>query len=90
MATIKFITATGGLSTAETLLQFINKHPEGSTIKELSYGLNRPISMINLSLKDLVNKKQIKVTLSDNRMQRLVFPKLEDKRKILIKLLRRL
>ncbi len=90
MATIKFITATGGNTTAESLLEFIDKHPEGSTIKQLSNRLNRPVSMINLSLNDLINRKKVKVKLSNSRMQRLIFPRVQDKRSILIKLLRRL
>lgn len=87
MATIKFITASGGLSTPETLLQIISKHPEGSTIKQLSNSLNRPVSMINLCLNNLLTEKKVKIKLSENRMQRLVFPQQFDKRKILIQLL---
>ncbi len=90
MTMIKFITATGGLTTAESLLEVINQYPNGSTIKQLSVNLNRPVSMINLTLKTLISQKQVKVKVSDNRMQRLVFPKKLDKRSYLIALLNRL
>ncbi len=91
MATIKFIHSSGGVATTEQLLQIINQHPEGSTMKELSQIINRPVSMINLCLKTLIIKKQIKVELSQSRMQKLFFPKFkEDKRSHLIKLLRKL
>jgi hypothetical protein len=90
MAMIKFVTATGGLSTAESLLQVINQYPNGSTIKQLSINLNRPVSMINLALKTLISQKRVKVKVSDNRMQRLVFPEQLDKRSHLIELLNRL
>ena len=93
MATIKFITSSGGFATTESLLQVINQHPEGSTIKQLSQSINRPVSMINICLKTLISQKQVKVKLSNNRMQRLVFPRShqpDNKRSILIKLLNRL
>lgn len=89
MATIKFITGSGGISTIEKLLEVINQNPEGSTIKQLSQSINRPVSMINLALKTLVSQKQVRVRLSNNRMQKIVFPRLKDKRSILIKLVRR-
>ncbi len=90
MATIKFISSSGGRSTTEKLLEVINQNPDGSTIKQLSQSINRPVSMINIALKTLVSQKQVKVRLSNNRMQKIVFPRLKDKRSILIKLLRRL
>jgi DNA-binding IclR family transcriptional regulator len=92
MATIKFITASGGLATTERVLQVINQYPEGCSIKQLSQMLNRPVSMINLCIKTLVTNKQVKVQLSDDQMQRLVFPRFNqlDKRSNLIRLLSRL
>ena len=93
MATIKFITGSGGLATTETLLEAINQYPDGCTIKQLSQSINRPVSMINICLKTLISQKQVKVKLSNNRMQRIVFPRSnqqDKKRSILIKLLNRL
>ena len=71
---IKFIKARGGISTRERLLQIINENPEGCTLKQLSDIINRPVSMINLCLNSLISQKQIKVKLSENRMQKLLYP----------------
>jgi hypothetical protein len=99
MATIKLISGSGGLATTETLLHLINQHPEGSTLKQLSQIINRPVSMINLCLKTLLSQKQVRVRLSQNKMQRLIFPQSlkreklvnpDNKRSQLIKLLSRL
>lgn len=75
MVTIKLIKARGGLSTAERLLQIINQNPNGCTVKQLSQAINRPVSMINICLKTLISKKQVKVNLSNNQMQRIYFPR---------------
>jgi hypothetical protein len=99
MATLKLISSRGGLTTTEILLELINQHPEGSTIKQLSQMINRPVSMINLCLKTLLTQKQVQVSLSQNKMQRLIFPQSptrkktvnpDKKRSILIQLLSRL
>lgn len=99
MATLKLISSSGGLTTTEILLDLINQHPEGSTIKQLSQMINRPVSMINLCLKTLLSQKQVQVQLSQNKMQRLIFPQSlkreklvnpDNKRSHLIKLLSRL
>lgn len=70
---LKLISARGGLSTTEMLLQVIKKSPNGCTIKYLSRTLNRPVSMINLSLKSLIINKQIRVQLSENGMQKIIY-----------------
>ncbi|AFZ55533.1 hypothetical protein [Cyanobacterium aponinum] len=69
-----FIEARGGLTTSEQLLGVINQHPQGLglTIKQLSYSINRPVSMINLCLKQLSSRKQVKIQLRG--MQKLVYP----------------
>lgn len=73
MANLIFIKARGGLSTSETLLRVINQNPQGLTIKQLSNNINRPVSMINICLKQLSSRKQITIQLSG--MQRLIYPK---------------
>ncbi len=57
MSNLIFIKARGGLTTGERLLQVINQYPDGCTIKHLSNSINRPVSMINLSLKALIRPK---------------------------------
>lgn len=69
-----FIEARGGLTTSEQLLGVINQHPQGLTIKQLSHIINRPVSMINLCLKQLSSRKQVKIQLRG--MQKLVYPKI--------------
>jgi len=72
MTNLIFIEARGGLTTSETLLQVINQHPQGLTIKQLSNSINRPVSMINLCLKQLSGRKQVKIQLKG--MQKLIYP----------------
>lgn len=72
MTNLIFIEARGGLSTSEILLQLIKQNPQGLTLKQLSNSINRPVSMINLCLKQLSNQKQIKIELKG--MQRLIYP----------------
>lgn len=71
MARIKFIKARGGLNTTETILQIIQLNPGGLTLKSLSKEMNRPVSMLNICLNNLIQSKQIKVKLSDNKMQKI-------------------
>lgn len=73
MNNIIFIKARGGLTTGEVLLNVINQHPQGLTLKQLSNSINRPISMINICLKQLSGSKEVKIQLRG--MQRLVYPK---------------
>jgi DNA-binding IclR family transcriptional regulator len=73
MSNLIFIEPRGGLTTGERLLQVIDQYPQGCTIKHLSKTINRPVSMINLCLKQLTSSKQITIQLSG--MQRLIYPK---------------
>jgi len=72
MTNLIFIEARGGLTTSETLLQVINENPQGLTLKQLSNIINRPVSMINICLKQLSSRKQIKIQLRG--MQKLIYP----------------
>ncbi|MGI0479936.1 hypothetical protein ACN4EE_04015 [Geminocystis sp. CENA526] len=72
MVNIIFIEARGGLTTSETLLQVINQNPQGLTLKQLSNTINRPVSMINICLKQLSSKKQVIIRLRG--MQKLIYP----------------
>ena len=71
MVKIKFIQPRGGLSTSEKILQIIQQNPQGMTIKSLSQQMNRPISMLNICLRILIKDKQVKVKLSENKMQQI-------------------
>jgi len=56
---IKIIRSTPGPTTMDQVLDLVNLYPYGVTARELSEQLNRPISMINLCLKSLVNFQQV-------------------------------
>ena len=71
MPTIKFIKARGGMTTNEMILQAMEQYPQGMTIKSISQELNRPISMLNICLRNLIKDKQVKAKLSENKMQRI-------------------
>ena len=59
MIKINIITATPGISTEEQILQLIQSRQTGMTIKEIRKILNRPISMIQVCLKELIASKAI-------------------------------
>jgi predicted transcriptional regulator len=57
--TIKIIRPTSGLNTSDRILELLQENPRGMTVKSLSDRLNRPVSMIHISLKSLVATKKI-------------------------------
>ena len=59
MIEINLISATPGIGTHEQILQLIKARNTGITIKEISRLINRPISMIQICLKDLIADKAI-------------------------------
>ena len=59
MTTIKIISATPGPTTTEQILELIKSQATGMTIREISSEINRPISMLQVYLKQLVSSKQI-------------------------------
>ena len=56
---IQIISATPGISTHEKILDIIQTRNTGITIKEISKTITRPISMVQLCLKDLISSKDI-------------------------------
>jgi predicted transcriptional regulator len=56
---IKIISASPGPSTSEQILSMIQTQSTGITIKQLSNNLHRPVSMIQVCLKNLIATKQI-------------------------------
>ncbi|MBD2395807.1 winged helix-turn-helix domain-containing protein [Cyanobacterium aponinum FACHB-4101] len=73
MARIKFIKSRGGLTTTERILQIIQENPKGLTLKSLKQEINRPVSMLNICLKTLIQTKQIRVIveLSEDQVQKI-------------------
>lgn len=69
MTNLIFIKARVGLTTSEILLQVINQNPNELTLKQLSNSINRPVSMINICLKQLSSAVQLM------RIQRLIYPR---------------
>ncbi|MCC0176491.1 winged helix-turn-helix domain-containing protein [Waterburya agarophytonicola K14] len=59
MIQINIISATPGISTREQILQLIQTRTTGITIKEIGKLINRPISMIQVCLKDLIAERAI-------------------------------
>ncbi len=59
VTTIKIISATPGPTTTEQILELIKSQSTGMTIKEISSQINRPVSMLQVYLKQLVSSKQI-------------------------------
>jgi hypothetical protein len=56
---IKIITPTPGITTSEKILQIIEDRETGITIRQLSEMVNRPISMLQICLNQLISSKQI-------------------------------
>ena len=56
---IQIISASPGMTTQEQVLQLVNERKTGITIKEIKQILNRPISMIQIHLKELIADKAI-------------------------------
>lgn len=59
MIGIKIINATPGPSTTDLVLELIQRQATGTTVKEISNTLNRPVSMIQACLKKLISSKHI-------------------------------
>ena len=59
MIEIEIISATPGMSTQEQVLELIRERKTGITIKEIKRILNRPISMIQIHLKELIADKAV-------------------------------
>ncbi len=57
---IRILTPTPGKTTTEQILELIQNNPQGLTIGELQQQLNRPVSMLQICLKDLMADKLIK------------------------------
>lgn len=59
MIEIKIISASPGTSTQEQVLKLVQARKTGITIKEIKSIVNRPISMIQIHLRELIADKAI-------------------------------
>ena len=58
-----------GLTTTDRLLESIHNHPEGLTIRQLADRLNRPVSMLQICLKNLIASRKVAVRHQNNGQQ---------------------
>jgi DNA-binding transcriptional regulator YiaG len=49
------------ITTTDRLLELISQHPDGLTIKELADRLNRPISMLQICLKNSIASQKVAI-----------------------------
>nr|ADN18380.1 hypothetical protein Cyan7822_6629 [Gloeothece verrucosa PCC 7822] len=56
---ICIIKATPGPDTKTLILKLLRQHPFGMTVTEISQALNRPVSMVNICLRELHSLKEI-------------------------------
>ena len=59
MIKINIISATPGITTEEQILRIIQAKNTGVTVKQIGKILNRPISMIQVYLKELIASKAV-------------------------------
>ena len=74
MTHIKIISATPGLNTEEKLSQLIEERKTGITIKEMSQKVNRPVSMLQICLKQLISAKKVCVRKSKVSNNLIYYP----------------
>ncbi|BAU64980.1 hypothetical protein STA3757_23580 [Stanieria sp. NIES-3757] len=64
MTKIKIINSISGKNTTQQILETIQIYQDGITIQTLSKSLNRPVSMLQICLKNLIALKEISVRKS--------------------------
>ena len=69
MAIIELTPDFPGLTTTDRLLESIHNHPEGLTIRQLADRLNRPVSMLQICLKNLIASRKVAVRHQNNGQQ---------------------
>lgn len=75
MIEIKIISATPGVNTREQILEIVRAQNTGITIKEISKLINRPISMIQVYLKDLIAVKAVRSRKNKVGVGLIYYPK---------------
>jgi len=71
---LKIISATPGPRTAEQILVLIETRATGITLRELSRSLNRPRSMIQVCLKQLISEGRVYVHKNKTGMNLIYYP----------------
>ncbi|WP_319422412.1 winged helix-turn-helix transcriptional regulator [Pleurocapsa sp. FMAR1] len=75
MIEINIISSTPGISTHAQILQIIQARNTGITIKEISKIVNRPVSMIQVCLKDLISSEAIFIRKNKVGVGLIYYPK---------------
>ena len=75
MVPIKIIDPQPGKNTQEIVKEIIELRNTGITIKELSQQLNRPVSMLQICLKELISSKEIVARQSKVSKTLIYYPK---------------
>jgi predicted transcriptional regulator len=68
------IEPTPGKTTAERILELLQEHEQGMTIKQLSSTLNRSVSMVQRCLKILMADGLVYARLKAGGMQLIYYP----------------
>ncbi len=74
MTNLKIINATPGPRTVEQILELIQTRATGITLRELSRSLNRPRSMIQVCLKQLISEGRVCVHKNKTGMSLIYYP----------------
>ncbi|AFZ35194.1 hypothetical protein Sta7437_1629 [Stanieria cyanosphaera PCC 7437] len=74
MTKIKIINAISGKNTTQQILETIQIYQDGITIQALSKSLNRPVSMLQICLKNLIALKKISVRKSKTDLSLIYYP----------------
>lgn len=75
MIHIKIITATPGLNTQEKLSELIEERKTGITITEMSQKVNRPVSMLQICLKQLISANKVRARKSKVSNNLIYYPR---------------
>ena len=75
MTKIKIITAEPGQDIKEKIIAIVETRKTGITIRELSQKFNRPVSMLQICLKQLVSSKQIVARQSKVNSNLIYYPR---------------
>lgn len=71
---IRIVTATPGITTTQQVINLIVAHPQGISAKEISHQLHRPISMIQICLKNLKSSRCIYSRTNQQNRQLIYYP----------------
>ena len=75
MISIKIISPTPGITTKEQVLRFVEEIETGVTLKQISERVNRPISMLQVCLKQLISMKKVRARKSKVSRNLIYYPR---------------